>query len=117
MLPSQSLLFPLVNVLQFAAACHTVGPVLKKLTAALVSAGRPAVLVERYAACDSPDAVAGLLAARAKADVLGAVFTLEIEEWLVVRGCTSHPFTLAQKLTDADTSARASQSPSPPRPY
>ncbi|BEJ11961.1 hypothetical protein CspHIS471_0204210 [Cutaneotrichosporon sp. HIS471] len=80
LVPSQSILFPLVNVLQFAAACRTVGPMLRGFEDALRSAGRPAKLVERYSACEGPDAVVRLLAARSKVDVLGAVYTLEIED-------------------------------------
>ncbi|GMK54229.1 hypothetical protein CspeluHIS016_0108150 [Cutaneotrichosporon spelunceum] len=80
LVPSQSILFPLVNVLQFAATCRTVGPMLHGFAEALKSAGRPAQLVERYSACEGPEAVVGLLAARSKVDVLGAVYTLEIED-------------------------------------
>ncbi len=72
-------------MLQFAAACRTVGPALQGFADALKSAGRPAKLVERYSACESPDAVVGLLAARTKVDVLGAVYTLEIEDWLATQ--------------------------------
>lgn len=80
-MPSQSILFPLVNVLQFAAACRTVGPTLQGFADALKRAGRQAKLVERFSACEGPDAVVGMLAARVKVDVLGAVYTLEIEDW------------------------------------
>ncbi|CAK9786235.1 hypothetical protein CC85DRAFT_328422 [Cutaneotrichosporon oleaginosum] len=80
LVPSQSILFPLVNLLQFAAACRTVSPVLQGFADALSAAGRPTKLVARFSACESPDAVVGLLAARTKVDVLGAVYTLEIEE-------------------------------------
>lgn len=79
--PSQSMLFPLVNVLQFASMCRAVQTTLETFAAALVGSGHPSALVARYAPCDNPDAVASLLAARAKIDVLGAVYTLEIEEW------------------------------------
>ncbi|BEI81361.1 hypothetical protein CcaverHIS002_0205210 [Cutaneotrichosporon cavernicola] len=64
----------------FAAACRTVGPMLRGFEDALKSAGRRAKLVERYSACEGPDAVVRLLAARSKVDVLGAVYTLEIED-------------------------------------
>lgn len=73
-----TILLPIIHLFQFHAAIRGVRPSLSNIEDILVGAGLNAALVERHSAEGNSDAVYGLLAGRAKVDVLGAVFSLEV---------------------------------------
>ncbi|TXT06043.1 hypothetical protein VHUM_03516 [Vanrija humicola] len=76
--PPSSILLPIVHVLQYNAVCRAVLPALNAFHNTLSAAGLTSALVERSSSTDSADGVLGLLSAKAKVDVLGTVFTLEV---------------------------------------
>lgn len=76
--PPSSILLPIVHVLQYNAVCRAVRPALDAFHSTLSAAGLTSTLVERSSSTDSADGVLGLLSAKAKVDVLGTVFTLEV---------------------------------------
>lgn len=81
--PPVSILVPLVHLVQFHGACRIVKPTLDMFRQTLSSAGLSTALVERHSAAGNPDAILALLSAKAKIDVLGAVYTLELADWYV----------------------------------
>ncbi|KAL1409641.1 hypothetical protein Q8F55_003637 [Vanrija albida] len=76
--PPSSILLPIVHVLQYNAVCRAIRPALDAFHHTLSAAGLTSALVERSSSTDSADGVLGLLSAKAKVDVLGTVFTLEV---------------------------------------
>jgi hypothetical protein len=69
---------PLIHLMQYHGAIRTVAPTFETFCATLAGAGLETALVERHSAAANPEAVQAFLTARAKIDVLGVVYTLEL---------------------------------------
>jgi hypothetical protein len=78
---ASSILVPLVHIMQFYGACRAVSPTLDAFRSTLAKAGLETTLIERHAAAGNHEAVLAFLAARAKIDVLGTVYTMELAGW------------------------------------